>query len=149
MKYAVLTLGLFFSALSWATPWVSNEEHVAMFGYDPVAYFVEQQALRGRREYALQWDGVSWWFSSRVNRQRFQANPHKYAPQYGAHCANGLSDGHVVDANPENWRIIDGKLYLFYSAWGRAQWAFGVERQISQANQTWRAFLDGQSLAQQ
>lgn len=147
MKVVVFTVGLLFSAVSWAGPWVTDKDNVVMFGYDPVAYFIEHDAVAGSAEHALEWDEAIWWFSSQENLARFEANPEQYAPQFGAHCANGLSDGHVVDGNPENWRIIDGKLYLFYSAWGRAQWAFGVDKQIGLATQTWENHLR-QQLAQ-
>ena len=144
MKYVILAAGLLFSSLALANPWVTTKDNVVIQGYDPVAYFVAHDAVKGDSGHALEWDGVTWYFSSQANLQRFQENPEKYAPQYGAHCANGLSDGHVVDGNPKNWRIIDGKLYLFFSAWGRAQWAFNVDEQIILANETWAKFLSQQ-----
>lgn len=145
MKYVILAAGLLCANLVLATPWVTTQDNLVMQGYDPVAYFAEDDAVKGDPDHALEWDGVTWRFSSQANLQRFKANPEKYAPQYGAHCANGLSDGHVVNGDPENWRIIDGKLFLFFSAWGRAQWAFGVDKQIIQANETWSTFLTQQA----
>lgn len=142
MKSMILVAGLLCANQAFATPWVTTQNNVVMSGYDPVAYFVESDAVKGNSDHTLEWDGVTWQFSSQANLQRFEANPEKYAPQFGAHCANGLSSGHVVDGDPENWRIIDGKLYLYFSAWGRTQWAFGVDGKIQRANQTWTKFLN-------
>ena len=144
MQYLVFLGALLFSGWLQAGPWATGQDKVVMAGYDPVAYFAEAGAVRGNPAHALAWDGATWWFSSQANLERFKASPQSYAPQYGAHCANGLSDGHVVPGNPENWRIIDGKLYLFYSAWGRLQWAVDVEEQIALANDTWSSFLSQQ-----
>ena len=132
---------MLFSPLAMASPWAVNKENIVMDGYDPVAYFIENKAVKGEARYAQEWDDAIWWFKSEANRERFRAAPQNYAPQFGAHCANGLSDGHVVHGNPENWRIIDGKLYLFFSAWGRAQWMFMVEEQIQEAKATWSSYL--------
>ena len=36
-------------------------------------------------------------------------------PQYGGHCALGVSFGRkVTDIDPESWQIVDGMLYLNY-----------------------------------
>ena len=43
----------------------------------------------------------------------FKADPVRYAPQFGNFCAMALAKGEVVVANPTNWLISDGKLYVF------------------------------------
>jgi len=45
----------------------------------------------------------------------FKADPVHYAPQFGNYCAMALAKGQIVVANPENWLISDGKLYVFGS----------------------------------
>ena len=37
----------------------------------------------------------------------------RYAPQFGNYCAMALSMGQIVTADPNNWLISDGKLYVF------------------------------------
>jgi hypothetical protein len=40
-------------------------------------------------------------------------------------------------ADPENWRVIDGKLYLFFSGYGREQWSEKVKPLIESATTTY------------
>ena len=131
---------LFFFAILLATnPGASVEAksaNVAIDGYDPVAYFTQQKATKGIDKFTYQWNGDTWYFSSSDHRKLFAENPEKYTPQFNGLCANGLSDGHAVEANPENWRIIDGKLYLFFSTYGRNQWSGEVKSLIQSAKET-------------
>ncbi|WP_261332842.1 YHS domain-containing (seleno)protein [Rhizobium leguminosarum] len=88
---------------------------VAIKGYDPVAYFTENQAVEGSETYSHHWLGATWYFASARNRDLFKGDPSKYAPQYGGYCADGVSFGTVTtNIDPKAWRIIDGKLYLSY-----------------------------------
>jgi YHS domain-containing protein len=88
---------------------------VAIKGYDPVAYFTEERAVEGSPEYSYRWLGATWHFASAENRDMFQREPVKYAPQYGGHCADGVSFGTITtNIDPKAWRIIEGKLYLSY-----------------------------------
>lgn len=56
---------------------------VAIEGYDPVAYFTENRAVKGTSEFAYDWNEARWYFSRAENRDLFAANPQKYAPQHG------------------------------------------------------------------
>ncbi len=89
---------------------------VAIKGYDPVAYFTDGHAMKGSDQFTYEWLGTPWYFASAEHRDLFEANPIKYAPQYGGYCTGGIGAGHAaVNVDPETaWRIIDGKLYLFY-----------------------------------
>lgn len=88
---------------------------VAIKGYDPVAYFTQNQAIEGSEKYSYHWLGATWYFSSAGNRDLFKGDPSKYAPQYGGYCADGVSFGTVTtNVDPKAWRIIDGKLYISY-----------------------------------
>ncbi len=92
------------------------EDNVAIEGYDPVAYFTQDQAVEGSKKYTYAHDGITYHFSSADNRQKFKENPEKYEPQYGGWCAYAMGlDGEKVKINPETFKIVDGKLYLFYN----------------------------------
>ncbi len=110
---------------------------IAIEGYDPVAYFTTNQPMKGDSDYSHEWKDATWHFSNSANRDLFIKNPEKYSPQFGGHCANGLSEGHKVSGNPLIWRIIDGKLYFFYSERGRERWETNTEQWIKDAWRNW------------
>lgn len=137
-----LTVGLLLllATNAAADPISVDANNVAIDGYDTVAFHLQQSAISGEQQYATEWNGVQWWFSSAKNRQTFLSDPERYAPQYAGHCANGLSDDHKVPSDPQNFRLIDGKLYLFFSRWGQLQWAVNQQQQIELANKNWVKF---------
>lgn len=93
------------------------ENKVAIQGYDPVAYFKQGKAIKGRKELIADCSGVIYQFSSVSNKEIFLKNPASFEPQYGGWCAYAMgSAGEKVEINPETFKIIDGKLYLFYNA---------------------------------
>jgi YHS domain-containing protein len=89
---------------------------VAIQGYDPVAYFASGKALAGKKEFSFSYQGVTYHFSSITNRDLFKATPEKYEPVYGGWCAYAMgATGEKVEVDPETFKIIDGKLYLYYN----------------------------------
>jgi YHS domain-containing protein len=96
--------------------------NVAILGYDPVAYFTDGRAVQGKAEISQSWLGATWHFASTEHRDLFAAEPMSYAPQYGGFCAGSVSMGKITDnIDPNSWRIIDGKLYLFGGSGGLKQ----------------------------
>ena len=89
---------------------------IAVSGYDPVAYFKESKAIKGKREFAALDQGITYYFSSSENKDEFKKDPSKYEPQYGGWCAYAMGkDGSKVEIDPGTFKIIDGKLYLYYN----------------------------------
>jgi YHS domain-containing protein len=110
-------------------------------GYDVVAYF-DNQAKQGTKKIATEYDGVKFYFSSEENLEKFKKNPTKYVPQYGGFCAYAMGvKGDKVPIDPETFEIRDGKLYLFYNAWGTNTldlWTNeGAEQLKVKADQNW------------
>lgn len=92
--------------------------HLAIDGYDPVAYFTAQKATKGNSTYALQHEGTVYHFTSAQNKALFAANPAKYEPQFGGWCAYAMgATGEKVEVDPETFKVVQGKLYLFYHSW--------------------------------
>ena len=58
---------------------------IAIHGYDTVAYFTENKAVKGTPEIQHRWKDAIWRFASASNRDKFASNPEKYAPQYGGY----------------------------------------------------------------
>lgn len=94
---------------------VAQDVQLAIIGYDPVAYFTDGRPTPGRPDIEYQWDEHTYRFASAEHRELFKADPVRYAPQFGNFCAMALAKGLIVVANPENWLISDGKLYVFGS----------------------------------
>ena len=89
---------------------------VAINGYDPVAYFTSNKAVKGSKENALVQEGVTYYFSSAANKEEFKKNPAKYEPSYGGWCSYAMgAKGEKVDIDPKTFKIVDGKLNLFYN----------------------------------
>jgi len=86
---------------------------LAIKGYDPVAYFTDGKPVQGTAEFEFEWDDRRWHFASAEHRDLFRASPVRYAPQFGNYCAMALALNQIVVADPENWLISDGKLYVF------------------------------------
>lgn len=107
---------------------------VAIRGTDPVAYFTESKAVMGSDEFTTQWQGATWKFSSQAHLDLFTATPEKYAPQYGGYCAYGVTQGYLVKIEPENWSIIDGKLYLNFSDSVQKKWNKDTKGYIADAD---------------
>jgi len=89
---------------------------VALSGYDPVAYFTQSHAVEGDSKISAEYQGVIYYFSSEANKNSFKSNPSKYEPQYGGWCAYAMgSSGEKVEVDPGTFKIVNGKLYLFYN----------------------------------
>jgi len=104
------------TVLATGTPFaVAADVPLAIKGYDPVAYFTLGKPTKGTPEFAYDWDEHRYLFVSAEHRDQFKADPVRYAPQFGNYCAMALAKGQIVVANPENWLVSDGKLYIFDS----------------------------------
>jgi YHS domain-containing protein len=92
------------------------DKGIALGGFDPVAYFKQGTAVKGKKDLAVFDQGVTYYFSSVENKEEFKKNPSGYEPQYGGWCAYAMGkDGSKVEVDPETFKIIDGKLYLYYN----------------------------------
>ena len=109
----------------------------AIRGYDPVAYFTEQKPVKGSADYTAEYEGATWRFSSAANRDLFVADPLRYAPQYGGHCAFAMTSGNLASTDPEAWYIHEGKLYLNYSKGIQKRWLRDVPGNIAKADGQW------------
>jgi len=89
---------------------------IAVSGYDPVAYFTQSKAVKGSKEKAVVYEGVTYYFSSDANKEEFKKNPAKYEPEYGGWCAYAMgAKGEKVEVDPKTFKIVNGKLNLFYN----------------------------------
>jgi YHS domain-containing protein len=114
---------------------VAQQVPLAIRGYDPVAYFTDGKPTRGTPGIEYEWDGLRYRFSRAEHREFFRVDPERYAPQFGNFCAMALSKGELVEADPENWLISDGKLYVFGKAIGPELFQKDLAGNIARAKQ--------------
>lgn len=111
---------------------------LAIGGYDPVAYFTEGKSRRGDTQFLFSWGGADWSFVSLAHRDAFAANPTRYAPQYGGHCAYCLSGGSLRDGSPKYWDISGGLLYFHSTASNAKTWRRELAKRRAAADAQWK-----------
>ncbi len=121
----------------------TTADDIAIKGYDTVAYFTDGRALKGSSEFEYGWQDAKWLFATAEHRDLFARDPERYAPQFGGFCAGGLSLGYMIDADPENWSIIDGRLYIDHTERGRDLVRANPGTVITAAEATWARFGQG------
>ena len=118
------------------------EKGIAIQGYDPVAYFTQAKALKGNTQFQYNHEGVTYRFANQSNLELFRQNPQKYEPQYGGWCAYAMgSSGDKVEIDPETFKIVNGKLYLFYHSWVNntlLKWNEDQNHLLPQADKNWK-----------
>ena len=136
-----VSAALFAHAALAAKPPVFSDRNGAISGYDPVAYFTQGAPVKGSKEFRHEWRGATWSFASAANRDKFAAEPEKFAPQYGGYCAYGVALGSAPEIDPNAWTIVDGKLYLNYNLPTRATWEKDIPGYIRKADANWPGVL--------
>jgi YHS domain-containing protein len=124
---------------------------LAIKGYDPVAYFTEGQPTLGAAEFEYAWDEARYRFASDQHMSIFRGDPDRYAPQFAGSCAMGMSKGMKVEADPANWLIVDGRLFVFASPKARERFQADTRGTAAAADSNWQLLKDatfGTSLAQ-
>ena len=110
----LLLLG-FAAVLTVAAPDLTyaEEDRLAIKGYDPVAYFTEGKPMPGDPQFRYEFDDAVYQFISAKHLEQFKGDPDRYAPQHHNLCTASLARGEKVVADPNNWIIYEGRLYLF------------------------------------
>jgi YHS domain-containing protein len=154
MKFSVLTfcalIFTFIAVKAQSSPDVRlhqyNLDHgLAIQGFDPVAYFTKNKAIKGNSSLSADYKGVKYRFSSPENKELFVKNPDKYEPAYGGWCAYAMgANGEKVEIDPETFEVRDGKLYLFYHSYFNntlPKWQKDEPNLQRKADQSWAKFL--------
>jgi YHS domain-containing protein len=144
MKNAITLLLFLISSTFFAQNYNTKKGFIAD-GYDVVSYF-NQKAEKGNKEFTAEFDGVKFKFSSKQNLALFKENPKKYTPQYGGYCAYAIgAKEKKVDIDPKTFEIRDGRLYLFYNAWGTNTFELwkkeGADKLRKQADRNWEKLI--------
>ena len=137
----ILVFLLHFFAFSQKTEHRNLDNKLAIQGYDPVSYIEQNKAVKGKKEFAVNVNGVIYYTSSAKNKELLKKFPTKYEPAYGGWCAFAMGDyGEKVEINPNTFKVIDGKTYLFYNKLFTntlTSWNKNEEKLKKQAKQNW------------
>jgi hypothetical protein len=117
----------------------TNDQNIAIEGYDPVAYHTEGRPMPGDPAISHDWHEATWLFASTEHKALFVANPDRYAPQFGGFCSGAMSLGKVASIDPNEWVIVDGQLFLGGRP-GAVEYLFeGGEDRLADAAANWQA----------
>jgi YHS domain-containing protein len=120
-----------------------NDQGVILQGYDTVAYFTEGKATKGKSDINTKYNGITYNFSSEKNKALFMAEPKKYIPQYEGWCATAVAKGSKYKIDPTNYKITDGRLFLFYKEDGifggdaKKDWLKDESGSVKKADANW------------
>lgn len=92
---------------------MTHEHSPELQGHCPVAYFAAGRAIQCSSDYTSTHEGKVYHLLNEQVKAEFDSNPEKYLPQYGGRCAFGMSIEKEFETDPTNFKVIDGKLYLF------------------------------------
>jgi len=125
--------------------WVEKGSHrvnvdsngIILRGYDVVAYFAQNKAVKGSSKYQTTYQGAIYYFSSAADLATFKKNPSKYVPQYGGFCANGVKNKRLDDSDPTVFFIVKGKLYVCASPAAEKEFRAREDEDIVTADRNW------------
>lgn len=135
MKVFALSFALLTAAFAIAS---DENANTAISGYDPVAYFNQNEAVRGSGMHTVEHAGQTYLFASEANKSEFSKNPVKYAPQYGGYCAFGVSKGKKFYSDPTVFAVVGGKLYLNLNKDIQVKWNAEQAQLIKDAEGEWK-----------
>jgi hypothetical protein len=115
---------------------IHDQAGIALFGFDPVAYFAEGRAVGGQARHELLHEGLVWRFASAANRAAFERAPQIYLPAFGGYDPTGIAAGRAVDSRPEHFAIINDRLHLFRTREARQRGAVEPDL-LAIADQRW------------
>lgn len=122
-----------------------EKNNVALQGYDPVSYFTKGKATKGQKVLAVITYGVTYYFSSAENKELFRKKFKAYEPQYGGWCAYAMgAKGEKVAIDPQTFKILDGRLYLFYNSFFNntlKSWNKNESSLKTKADENWKAII--------
>ena len=137
---AVCLFSLFVAGAAMADPpiaAVDTEHGLAIKGYDPVAYFSTGKPTPGLAQFSTTYKGATYRFSTAENRDRFIATPEKFVPQYGGYCALAITLNKIADIEPDQWAIVNDKLYLNNGFIAQSLWSLDKSGNIVRGDQNW------------
>ncbi len=115
----------------------TDQDGVTLQGYDAVAYFTGNKAIKGDPKFSARYNGATYWFSSDDHAALFKDNPEKYAPQYGSFCGYAMSLGKLRPVDPNIFQFVNGRLILQHTRDAYDQFNKDVAGNTARADGYW------------
>jgi hypothetical protein len=130
-----------------ATERVVTDWHtgLALYGFDPVAYFTDAAPSVGKPELEYDYAGAVWRFRNPGNRAAFIDHPDVYMPMFGGYDPIAVGRGAPAPGHPQFWLIVGQRLFLFRDTGSRAAFAADPPQSIATAQAQWSAVIKGLS----
>jgi hypothetical protein len=110
---------------------------VALFGFDPVSYFLDDSARIGSDAFELQFGGLVWRFRNEGNRAAFQAQPDIYVPLFGGYDPIAVVRNAPVAGHPATFVVHKGQLFLFHTPETREKFLADPGGAVEAARSAW------------
>ncbi|HEX7014461.1 MAG TPA: YHS domain-containing (seleno)protein [Cyclobacteriaceae bacterium] len=120
----------------------NHNNGIALQEFDPVSYFKGPGPVKGKREFRYTHEGITYYFANAANLEEFKKSPSKFEPAYGGWCAYAMAeDGRREKVDPTTYKIIDGRLYLFFNFSGKSnllKWNKNIRKYKADADANWK-----------
>jgi hypothetical protein len=116
---------------------VDRHTGLALYGFDPVAYFTDAKPSLGRADLEYRYSGALWRFRNEGNRGAFMAHPEIYLPRFGGHDPVGVARGVATPGHPQLWVRLADRLFLFHSSATRDVFVADSATVIAAAEAQW------------
>src|ERR1051325_4136737 len=145
--HMVAMLSLAGAALADQTPdnkvlVLKNRDGLAIDGYDAVAYFTDNKAVKGSPNLQSEYVGAKYNFASAEHKAALDANPAKFAPASGGYCGYAASIDRLSPISPEWFQIIDGKLILQHNKKAYDKFNADLKANIVKADANWPSLVE-------
>lgn len=110
---------------------------LALYGFDPVAYFTDAAPSVGRPQFEYAYAGAIWRFRNPGNRAAFIDHPDVYMPMFGGYDPIAVARRIPVPGHPQVWLIVGQRLFLFRDANDRAAFTTDPAKSIADAEVQW------------
>ena len=120
-----------------------DEARLAVRGYDVVAYVTQSRAVPGSPRWRSQFEGVAYYFASAEHQALFDREPARYQPAYHGYDATRIVYAIPELADPEVWRLIDGRVFLFADAESKAAFELDLQGNVALADRYWKDEVAG------
>ena len=114
-----------------------DSQGVGAHGFDPVAFFTEGKARKGDPQWHSTYGGATYYFQSTSNRELFDQDLGKYAPQYGGYCSMAMAMGKLEDSDPNYFVVHDNKLLFQRNEKAHVMFAKDLEGNHKKADANW------------